>query len=52
MAGASRWATLLLLALAMVDQEADVELDPGQLRRRQAVEAFPERRAGDRPGID
>jgi len=32
---------------AVVDQQPDVELDAGQLGRREPLDAFPERRASD-----
>ena len=38
--------------LAVIDEQPDVELGPGQLRDRQRVEAFAQRRAGDRDGVD
>jgi hypothetical protein len=37
---------------AVVDQQADVKLDARQLGDRQAIEAFAQRRASDRHGID
>jgi hypothetical protein len=38
--------------LAVIDEQSDVELRAGQLRDWQAVEAFAQRGAGDRDGID
>jgi hypothetical protein len=39
-------------ALAMVDQQADVELDTGQRRRRQRLDSRRQGRARDRDRID
>jgi hypothetical protein len=39
-------------SFAVIDQQPDVELDAGQLRRRQAVETFTQRGPGDRQGVD
>ena len=36
----------------MIDQQADVELDPGQLGDRQTLQTFAQRRASDLQGID
>jgi hypothetical protein len=39
-------------SFAVIDQQPDVELDAGQLRRRQAVEALAQRGPGDGQGVD
>ena len=39
-------------ALAMIDQQPQIELGPLKLRRRQRAEAFTQRRAGDRDRVD
>jgi hypothetical protein len=36
----------------MIDQQPDVELDAGQLRDREPLDAFPECRAGDGERVD
>jgi hypothetical protein len=39
-------------AFAVVDEQPRVELRTGELGHRQRVEAFADRRAGDRDGVD
>src|SRR4051812_11643394 len=39
-------------SFSVIDQQPDVELDAGQLRRRQPVQAFAQRRPGDRERVD
>jgi hypothetical protein len=39
-------------SLAMIDQQPQVELGPVQVRRRQRVQAFAQRRSRDRKRID
>ncbi len=39
-------------ALAVIDQQPDVELRAGQRRRRQRLDAFGQRRPGDGQRVD
>ena len=39
-------------ALAVVDEQADVELEPGELRDRERVDPFADRGPGDRDRVD
>jgi len=39
-------------ALAVIDQEPHVEFGPVQVRCRERVEAFAQRRSGDRERVD
>jgi hypothetical protein len=39
-------------ALAVIDQKPDLELDAGQLRDRQPIDAFSQRGASDRQRVD